>query len=122
MLSDPSAWVALLTLSALEIVLGIDNIIFLSILVGRLPASQQRSARFLGLGFAMVTRLALLFSISWLTTLRAPLFEIFGQGISGRDLILFASARGGDVAGTAFWNYGQGDPNTGTIRPGYWIA
>ncbi|MFO1468713.1 MAG: TerC family protein [Steroidobacteraceae bacterium] len=90
LLADPQVWLSFITLAILEIVLGIDNIIFLSILVGRLPASQQRSARFLGLGFAMVTRLALLFSISWLTTLRAPLFEIFGQGISGRDLILFA--------------------------------
>ncbi len=90
LLTDPQVWLSFITLAILEIVLGIDNIIFLSILVGRLPASQQRRARLLGLGFAMVTRLALLFSISWLTTLRAPLFEIFGQGISGRDLILFA--------------------------------
>ena len=90
LLYDPQVWLSFITLAVLEIVLGIDNIIFLSILVGRLPVAQQRSARLLGLGFAMLTRLALLFSISWLTTLREPLFHAFGQGISGRDLILFA--------------------------------
>jgi len=90
LLSDPQVWLSFITLAVLEIVLGIDNIIFLSILVGRLPVAQQRSARLLGLGFAMLTRLALLFSISWLTTLREPLFHAFGQGVSGRDLILFA--------------------------------
>ena len=90
LLTDPQVWLSFITLAILEIVLGIDNIIFLSILVGRLPQHQQRSARLLGLGFAMLTRLALLFSISWLTTLREPLFHVFGQGISGRDLILFA--------------------------------
>jgi predicted tellurium resistance membrane protein TerC len=90
LLTDPQVWLSFATLAILEIVLGIDNIIFLSILVGRLPASQQRRARLLGLGFAMLTRIALLFSISWLTTLRAPLFHLFEQGISGRDLILFA--------------------------------
>jgi predicted tellurium resistance membrane protein TerC len=90
LLTDPQVWLSFATLAILEIVLGIDNIIFLSILVGRLPASQQRRARLLGLGFAMLTRLALLFSISWLTTLREPLFHLFEQGISGRDLILFA--------------------------------
>jgi predicted tellurium resistance membrane protein TerC len=89
-LADPQIWLSFATLAILEIVLGIDNIIFLSILVGRLPASQQRRARLLGLGFAMLTRIALLFSISWLTTLREPLFHLFEQGISGRDLILFA--------------------------------
>ena len=90
LLTDPQVWLSFATLAILEIVLGIDNIIFLSILVGRLPASQQRRARLLGLGFAMLTRLALLFSISWLTTLREQLFHLFEQGISGRDLILFA--------------------------------
>jgi len=90
LLADPQVWLSFITLAVLEIVLGIDNIIFLSILVGKLPAAQQRSARLLGLGFAMLTRLALLFSISWITTMREPLFDLFGQGISGRDLILFA--------------------------------
>ncbi len=79
-----------LTLAALEIVLGIDNIIFLALLVDRLPPAQRRSARLLGLSFAMLTRIALLFSITWLATLRAPLFAVFGQPISGRSLVLFA--------------------------------
>jgi predicted tellurium resistance membrane protein TerC len=87
-LSDPNAWMALATLTALEIVLGIDNIIFLSILVGRLPAHQRNSARRLGLLLAMGTRIALLASLAWIMRLTQPLFEVMGQGISGRDLIL----------------------------------
>ncbi len=90
LLSDPQVWLSFVTLAILEIVLGIDNIIFLAILVSRLPASQQRRARLLGLGFAMLTRLGLLFSISWLTTLREPLFTVLSQGVSGRDLVLLA--------------------------------
>ena len=74
----------------LEIVLGIDNIIILSVLVERLPKPQRGSARILGLGFAMLTRIALLFSITWLATLRDPLFRALGTEVSGRDLILFA--------------------------------
>jgi predicted tellurium resistance membrane protein TerC len=89
LLSDPQTWLSFLTLSVLEIVLGIDNIIFLVVLVERLPAARRRSARFLGLGFAMLTRIALLFSITWVATLRATLFTVFGNEISGRDLILF---------------------------------
>lgn len=89
LLSDPSAWVAFATLSALEIVLGIDNIIFISILVGRLPAERRGKARVVGLGLAMFTRIALLFSIVWLTRLTRPWFEIFDHPVSGRDLILF---------------------------------
>ena len=89
LLSDPQVWLSFLTLAALEIVLGIDNIIFLSILVDRLPRGRRRSARFLGLGFAMLTRIALLYSITWLATLRATLFTVLGNEISGRDLILF---------------------------------
>jgi predicted tellurium resistance membrane protein TerC len=88
-LLDPHVWLSFLTLALLEIVLGIDNIILLSVLVGRLPVQQRKSARLLGLGFAMLTRLALLFSITWLTTLRKPLFAALGADISGRDLILF---------------------------------
>ena len=88
-ITDPQAWAALGTLTALEIVLGIDNIIFISILVGRLPARQRRKARVLGLGLAMLTRLALLMSLTWLMGLTAPLFEL-GKEISGRDLILIA--------------------------------
>ena len=90
LLSDPQSWVTFLTLAALEIVLGIDNIIFLSLLVDRLPQPQRASARFLGLGFAMLTRIALLFSISWLASLRDPLFTVLTHPVTGRDLILFA--------------------------------
>ncbi|WP_250461229.1 TerC family protein [Microbulbifer litoralis] len=86
--ASPEAWVALATLAALEIVLGIDNIIFISILVGRLPEKQREPARFIGLGLAMVTRLALLFSIVWIMGLVEPWFTVFGMEISGRDIIL----------------------------------
>ena len=89
LLSDPQAWLAFVTLSLLEIVLGIDNIIFISILVGRLPHEQRKSARIGGLAFAMLTRVALLFSIVWLTRLVKPLFSVGPQPVSGRDLILF---------------------------------
>jgi predicted tellurium resistance membrane protein TerC len=89
LLSDPQAWLSFLTLGILEIVLGIDNIIFLSILVDRLPTARRGSARFLGLAFAMLTRIGLLFSITWIATLRATLFTVYGNEISGRDLILF---------------------------------
>ncbi len=86
-LTDPQAWIALVTLTALEIVLGVDNIIFISILVGRLPEAQRQRARVLGLGFAMFSRIALLLSLAWVMTLTEPLFSI-GKDISGRDLIL----------------------------------
>ena len=88
LLTDQQAWIAFLTLFALEIVLGIDNIVFISILAGKLPAEQQAKARFVGLMLAMGMRVGLLFSISWVMTLTDPLFSIFNQGISGRDLIL----------------------------------
>lgn len=87
-LTSPEAWIALGTLTALEIVLGIDNIIFISILVGRLPAEQRNVARRTGLILAMMTRLALLFSIVWVANLTQPWFTVFGQEISGRDIIL----------------------------------
>ncbi|MGH8700035.1 MAG: TerC family protein [Burkholderiales bacterium] len=87
-LFDPQAWIALVTLTALEIVLGVDNIIFISILAGRLPEAQRPRARMLGLGFAMFTRIALLLSLVWVMTLTEPLFSIIGGEISGRDLIL----------------------------------
>jgi predicted tellurium resistance membrane protein TerC len=87
-LTDPQIWVALATLTALEIVLGVDNIIFISILVGRLPSAQRNRARTLGLLLAMGTRILLLFSLSWMMTLTAPLFGLLGREISGRDLIL----------------------------------
>jgi predicted tellurium resistance membrane protein TerC len=87
-LMDPQAWIAFATLLALEIVLGIDNVVFISILAAKLPASQQAKARLLGLGLAMVMRIVLLLSISWVIGLTAPLFTIFRQEISGRDLVL----------------------------------
>jgi len=87
---DPQVWLALVTLSALEIVLGIDNIIFISIQVGKLPAHQQEKARLLGLGLAMFIRIALLFSLTWLMGLTAPLVTVLGNEISGRDLILIS--------------------------------
>ena len=87
-LSDPQAWIGLVTLSLLEIVLGIDNIIFISILSGKLPAAQQAQGRRLGLAMAFVTRILLLLSIAWIVRLTEPLFSVFGHGVSGRDLIL----------------------------------
>jgi len=87
-LATPEAWIALGTLTALEIVLGIDNIIFISILVGRLPEKQRAFARSMGLSLAMITRLGLLFSISWVMGLTEPWVTIFNQVISGRDVIL----------------------------------
>ena len=87
-IADPNAWVALATLTALEIVLGVDNIIFISILVGRLPPEKRDLARRLGLSLAMGSRILLLLSLAWIMRLTEPLFSIFGKGISGRDLIL----------------------------------
>jgi len=87
-ISDPQAWIALVTLTALEIVLGIDNIIFISILAGRLPHSEQAKARILGLTLAMFTRIALLFSLTIIMRLTAPLVAVLGNEISGRDIIL----------------------------------
>ncbi len=88
LLTDPHTWLAFLTLALLEIVLGIDNLIFISILVERLPGLQQNKARVSGLALAMVTRIALLFSLVWLTHLTQPLFALGGQDFSGRDLVL----------------------------------
>jgi predicted tellurium resistance membrane protein TerC len=87
-IADPTAWVALATLTALEMVLGIDNIIFISILVGRLPQSQQAVARTVGLALAAGSRIALLFSITWVMSLTEPFFTVLGKSVSGRDLIL----------------------------------
>jgi predicted tellurium resistance membrane protein TerC len=87
-LSDPQTWIALATLTLLEIVLGVDNIIFISILSGKLPADQQPKARRLGLLGALITRVLLLFSLAWIIRLTAPWFTVLGQEISGRDLIL----------------------------------
>jgi len=89
-ITEPQAWIALLTLTSLEIVLGIDNIIMLTILVGRLPERQRQSGRIIGLALAMGTRLLLLFSLVWIMHLTAPLFTIFSMEISGRDIMLIA--------------------------------
>ena len=87
-IADPQAWIAFITLVALEIVLGVDNIIFISILAGKLPVGQQNRARIVGLALALVMRIILLFSLSWVIALTAPLFTIWQEEISGRDLIL----------------------------------
>jgi predicted tellurium resistance membrane protein TerC len=87
-LTDPEVWIALVTLTVLEIVLGVDNVIFISILAGKLPVEQQAKARKVGLGLAMFMRIALLLSLAWIIRLTAPLFTVLGEEISGRDLIL----------------------------------
>src|SRR5688572_1401825 len=87
-ITSPEAWVALLTLTVLEIVLGIDNVIFISILAGKLPREKQGTARTVGLGLAMLMRIVLLFSLTWIMRLTAPLFTVLGEEISGRDLVL----------------------------------
>jgi predicted tellurium resistance membrane protein TerC len=128
LLLDPTLWVAFAMLTSLEIVLGVDNIIFLTILVGRLPAARRDAARRMGLGFAMLTRIALLLSLSWVMGLTTELFALAGHGFSGRDLVLlgggafllykasreiFDAVEQGDatahapvkpVAATAFWS------------------
>ncbi|MCU1289766.1 MAG: rane protein TerC family [Acidobacteria bacterium] len=87
-LADPAVWIAFATLALLELVLGIDNIVFISILAGKLPAEQQAKARYIGLALALLMRVILLFSLTWVIGLTAPLFTVFGQEISGRDLVL----------------------------------
>lgn len=87
-LADPQIWIAFITLTVLELVLGIDNVIFISILSGKLPDEQQPRARFIGLSLALVMRVILLFSLSWVIGLTEPLFSVFSQEVSGRDLVL----------------------------------
>ncbi len=87
-LADPSIWIAFATLTLLELVLGIDNVIFISILAGKLPPEQRAKARYIGLGLAFVMRVILLFSLSWVIGLVEPLFTVWGQSISGKDLVL----------------------------------
>ena len=87
-LADPQIWIAFATLTVLELVLGIDNVIFISILAGKLPAEQQARARYIGLALALVMRVILLFSLTWVMGLTEPFFTVFGQAVSGRDLIL----------------------------------
>ena len=89
-LSDPQIWASLLTLTVLEIVLGIDNLVFIAILAGRLPREQAHRARQLGLALALITRLLLLGSIAWIIGLTQPLFELFGHSVSWRDIVLIA--------------------------------
>jgi predicted tellurium resistance membrane protein TerC len=88
LLSDPQAWIAFATLTVLELVLGIDNIVFISVLAGKLPSEQQSRARYIGLALALLMRIILLMSLSWVIGLTAPIFTAFGQAISGRDLVL----------------------------------
>src|SRR3569832_825112 len=88
-ITRPEAWVAFATLTALEIVLGVDNVVFISILAGKLPVEQRENARRLGLGLAMFVRILLLLSIAWVVRLTAPIFSVFGEDFSGRDIILF---------------------------------
>jgi len=87
-MTNPEIWISLLTLTLLEIILGIDNLVFISILSGKLPVAQQKKARRLGLGLALITRILLLVGLAWMVRLTKPLFTIFSQGVSGRDLIL----------------------------------
>ena len=89
-ITDPQAWIGFATLTLLEIVLGIDNIIFISILADKLPSAQRRRARLVGLALAMVSRILLLLALTWIIRLTAPLFEVLGNEISGRDLVLIA--------------------------------
>jgi len=87
-ITEPQAWIALVTLTALEIVLGIDNIVFISVLTGRLPENQRQKGRMVGLALAMIMRIVLLLFLAWIVKLTAPLFTVFGNEVSGRDLIL----------------------------------
>src|SRR5436190_4435760 len=89
-LTDPDAWIGLLTLTVLELVLGIDNIVFISILSGKLPAHQRKKARLIGLSLAMLLRVLLLLSITWIMSLTRPLFAVFGFNVTGRAMILIA--------------------------------
>src|SRR5215472_12225614 len=89
-LTDPQIWASLVTLTALEIVLGIDNLVFIAIVAGRLPPERQNAARQIGLSLALLTRLALLASITWIIGLTQPVFELFGHPVSWRDIVLIA--------------------------------
>src|SRR5215475_2932358 len=88
LLTDPNAWAALVTLTVLEVVLGIDNVIFISVLVSRLPPEKAKHARQVGLALALIFRLLLLGTLTWLMQLTAPIVHVFGMGISWRDIIL----------------------------------
>ena len=119
-LNDPSAWIGLVTLTVMEIVLGIDNIVFISILAGKLPESQQDKARTLGLALAMITRIMLLLSLSWVMRLTTPLFNVGELGISGRDLILILGGCSSSVKrrarSTTSWKATTGPKSRDTRR------
>lgn len=123
-IADPQAWIALGTLTALEIVLGIDNIIFITILAGRLPEEQRQKARMIGLSIAMVARILLLFAIAWIMGLTEPLFSVFEHEISGRDIILIAGGLFllGKATHEIHSNLEGEDPSaTGTpVTAGFW--
>lgn len=124
-MASPEAWIALATLLALEIVLGIDNIIFITILVGKLPEKERDRARSLGIGLAMVSRLALLFSLAWIIGMVDPWFTLFGQAISGRDLVLiggglFLLAKATHEIHTSLESASDG--SQGAVRGGFWAV
>jgi predicted tellurium resistance membrane protein TerC len=123
LLTDPQAWVALGTLLALEIVLGVDNVVFIAILAAKLPHDQQKRARTMGLGLALITRILLLLSLAWMIRLTDPLFSLFGREFSGRDLILIV---GGLflIAKSTHEMHGKlegedGEPST-RVYPSFW--
>ena len=112
-LTDPQIWASLVTLTALEIVLGIDNLVFIAIVAGRLPPERQNRARRVGLALALITRLALLASIVWIIGLTRPVFELFGQPVSWRDIVLVAGGLFLLYKGTREIHQGlEGDPQT----------
>src|SRR5687768_15437698 len=126
MLTDYQIWVSLLTLTALEIVLGIDNLIFLSIVSGRLPRHQQRSARQIGLALALVGRIALLFSLTWIIGLTAPVFSIAEFDVSWRDVVLIGGGLFLIVKGTMETHHmlegHEEDASVGTITWGVAVS
>jgi len=120
--TDPGIWIAFLTLTMLEIVLGIDNIIFISILSSKLPEDQRDKARLVGLGLAMFTRIGLLLVLSWVIGLTAPLFNVLGQDVSGRDMILLAGGMFLLAKSTHEIHdklEGEEDDHTRTVRPSF---
>ena len=128
LLTDPNAWLALVTLTVLEIVLGIDNIVFISVLISRLPKRQAKLARQIGLGLAFVFRVALLLTLTWIMQLTAPVFAVFGNEISWRDLILIAGglfllAKGtSEIHAAVEAEYGEEQPTTSSNGFGWVIA
>ena len=128
LLTDPNAWLALVTLTVLEIVLGIDNIVFISVLISRLPKRQAKLARQIGLGLAFVFRVALLLTLTWIMRLTAPVFAVFGNEFSWRDLILIAGglfllAKGtSEIHAAVEAEYGEEQPTTSSKGFGWVIA